>query len=82
MSMMQGAFPIGLARAPNLTLLNLAENQLTGPLPDGKDVHRGLVVFNLGSNSFSGAVPSSLATSKIFNLEVSMNFCFCMLCLE
>lgn len=67
----QGTFPIGLARAPNLTLLNLAENRLTGALPDEEGLYRGLVALILASNSFEGAVPSSIATSKIFFLEVS-----------
>ncbi|MED6144755.1 hypothetical protein PIB30_018428 [Stylosanthes scabra] len=56
---LHGEFPVGIFHLPNLTFLDLAENQyLRGMLPNF--LSRKLVVINLPITSFYGTLPASI----------------------
>ncbi|KAF3944164.1 hypothetical protein CMV_029348 [Castanea mollissima] len=66
-----GHIPTSIGRLSNLYWLDLAENQLDGPLPvsDGNTTGLDMLVkakhFHLEKNKFSGEIPSKLFSSKM-----------------
>ncbi|EFJ47599.1 hypothetical protein VOLCADRAFT_91888 [Volvox carteri f. nagariensis] len=65
-----GSLPAALARLPNLTLLNLSGNQLTGsvePFLDQLSINNTLLYLDLSFNLFSGTLPASLDRLAVFD---------------
>lgn len=59
-----------LSTAPKLTVLNLADNKLTGLLPNHPGMFPEVIVLQLGSNQFGGPLPDALGGSRLFDLQV------------
>ena len=68
---MQSAFPVGLARYPQLKVLDLDNSGIQGPLPDlPEGSFPDLFALFCDDNRLSGPIPDSWQTINIFN-EVS-----------
>ncbi|KAK7247042.1 hypothetical protein RIF29_41918 [Crotalaria pallida] len=61
-------FPLELTSSSNLALLDLASVSLAGPIPDLFASFPSLRSLRLSYNNLTGILPSSLASSAIFNL--------------
>lgn len=60
-----------ISHLPNLQVLDVSRNEISGSLPDFSQMH-GLTVFLGQENNFSGSIPE-LDFSKIFEFNVSHN---------
>ncbi|KAL4423604.1 hypothetical protein ABPG77_004644, partial [Micractinium sp. CCAP 211/92] len=67
---LEGGFPVALASYPNLNILSLNNNQLSGPLPDPQpDEFPALRGFNVAENEFNGTLGEGWEGTGIFQLE-------------
>ena len=64
---MQGTVPGELGSAALLTQLLLTGNALTGALPSFISYHPALLTVSLGSNNFSGPIPSEWCGEGVSN---------------
>ncbi|XP_024165546.1 receptor-like protein EIX2 [Rosa chinensis] len=61
-------------QAPELLILDLSDNLLSGELPNCWVQFQGLVALNLANNSFSGKIPSSFGSLKsLYQLQLQRN---------
>ncbi|XP_059668241.1 LRR receptor-like serine/threonine-protein kinase GHR1 [Cornus florida] len=59
---------------PNLRVLDLSHNRLSGYFPDGFRLLSDLQVLSLAGNNFSGSLPTSMADmSSLSSLDISLN---------
>ena len=59
---------------PNLLSLDLAENNLTGTIPNNIGMSSKLIYLDLSGNSLNGSLPLSIANlTKIYEFDVSRN---------
>jgi Leucine-rich repeat (LRR) protein len=59
---------------PNVSELNLSDNELTGTIPSGLGVLSQLTIFDLSDNELTGAIPSDLGDlSALTDLYLSQN---------
>lgn len=66
---LKGNFPRGIADCHSLVQLNLAHNQLSGPIPsDISDLLPYVTSLDLSNNHFSGQVPATLANCSFLNV--------------
>ena len=71
---LEGSLPLALSGATNLAYIQLAENRLSGQLPD---IFAGMPLssLNVSNNSFSGRLPSSLASHlSILTLSLDLSY--------
>ncbi|XP_066316703.1 probably inactive leucine-rich repeat receptor-like protein kinase At5g48380 [Miscanthus floridulus] len=72
---LEGSFPQGVQNCSSMTLLDLSNNSLSGPLPG--DIARQLpfiTSLNLSHNSFSGEIPSGVGNlSYLYQLSLEHN---------
>ncbi|XP_047944252.1 LRR receptor-like serine/threonine-protein kinase GHR1 [Salvia hispanica] len=63
-----------LSNITNFLVIDLADNKLSGELPDGFGSFTGLQTLNVGRNNFSGPLPSSFGNLTDLNsLDISGN---------
>ncbi|KAA3481047.1 putative LRR receptor-like serine/threonine-protein kinase [Gossypium australe] len=60
----QGTIPSSIANASKLTLLDLADNSFTGPIPMKIGDLKALVEIDLSNNQLSGHIPDSIEDLK------------------
>ncbi|GMH44410.1 hypothetical protein BSKO_12362 [Bryopsis sp. KO-2023] len=72
-NVLKGEFPTALLGATNLVALNLQENELSGPLPDRKEMLLNTVQFVVNGNLFEGKIPDSFRDIGFFNDEVVLD---------
>ena len=65
-----GSIPAELADLGHMLLvLDLSDNQLSGPIPDGLGTLTSLEAINLGGNQFSGCIPNGLLDAAEGDLQ-------------
>ncbi|KAF8049847.1 hypothetical protein N665_2110s0006 [Sinapis alba] len=62
----------GKDRSSNLTQINLSNNRLSGPIPGSIKNLRSLQILLLGSNRFTGQIPSEIGRS-LLKIDMSSN---------
>ena len=67
-----GPIPDDLTHLTNLESLSLADNDLTGALPNFNRLHR-LKNLRLGNNKLSGELPSFASNNKLHTVDLSEN---------
>ncbi|OMO50977.1 hypothetical protein CCACVL1_30091 [Corchorus capsularis] len=65
---LKGQFPEGIKKCQSLTLLDLSNNELSGPIPSNiSHIFRYGTSLDLSSNKFSGNIPESIANCSYLN---------------
>ncbi|CAA7051586.1 unnamed protein product [Microthlaspi erraticum] len=65
---LRGEFPYGIWNCSDLTGLELADNNFSGPLPSNiASLIPSLTILDLSGNSFSGEIPASLSNVTFLN---------------
>ena len=67
---LSGTLPKSLLQAPTLSWLNLRDNRIGGTMDNA--ANPGLLALELGSNQFTGQLPSSLS-NELYYLDLSNN---------
>ncbi|KAG9307468.1 hypothetical protein G9A89_017298 [Geosiphon pyriformis] len=71
LNQLTGNFPISLLQLKSLTSLSLANNNISGPIPDGigsSGFNETMKTLDLSGNSFSGNIPNSI--NQLSNLRI------------